>query len=332
MKSSTVTASPLLSICIPTYNRAYYLRDCLLSVIAAAKGYEHEVNIIVSDNASEDDTPIVVESIRSLYSNFHYVRRTTNIGAGRNFRYVASLAKTPYVWVFGDDDMMSESAIRKVLARLTAGFNLVVCNFSVWTKDFSSNIKRAALPGSEDKIFNSPDALMQEFGPVLGYISSVVIRKTSILELPSEKYEAFVEYGFSFMFAVYKGACISCKAAYVAEPVVLNRSGNSGDYDWYKYFVTGLSVIFDELKTDGYSSAAIKSAKQMVISRYVLMNLLVRKRDQKSMNGLFSLMYKNYKSYWLFWFGIFPIFLIPSKLVWIAWLLRKRVKETLIKS
>lgn len=323
MQSSIQTTNPVLSICIPTFNRANLLRECLLSVIIAAKGYEHEVEINVSDNASEDETLKIVESIRALYPAFNYVRQAKNIGASRNVRYVASLSKAQYVWVFGDDDKMSENAIREVLARLNAGFNLIVCNYSVWDKHFLSTIKRAAMPVGEDKAYFSHDALMQEFGTTLGYISLIVIKKSLFFELSPEKYEAFDETGFPFMYAIYKGAYISCKAVYVAEPLVLNRSGNSGDYDWHKYFVTGLSLILEELKAEGYSSKAVNSARHNIITQFVLIDLLVRKRNQKSMDGLLRLMYVNYKSDWLFWVGILPIFLLPSKLVWIAWRLKR---------
>lgn len=316
--------SPILSVCIPTYNRAPLLMECLLSVISAAKGYEHEVEIVVSDNASQDDTSMIAESVRPLYPDFNYVRRATNIGGERNFRYVASLAKGQFVWIFGDDDKMSENAIREVLARINAGFNLIICNYSMWTKDFSSPLKRAALATSPDETYYAPDALMKAIGPNMGYISSVIIRKALFFELPTEKYEAFVEYGFPFMYAVYKGVHASCRAIYLAEPLVLNRTGNSGDgYDWYKYFVSGTSLILEALKVEGYSSKAIHFAKHRVITQYVLHDLLVRRRDQKSMKGLLRLTYQHYKSAWLFWFGVLPIFIIPGKLIWMAWRLKK---------
>ena len=45
-----------LSICIPTYNRAVELRP-LLDTIVAQTGHGLDVEIVISDNASTDNTP-----------------------------------------------------------------------------------------------------------------------------------------------------------------------------------------------------------------------------------------------------------------------------------
>lgn len=50
----------ILTIAIPTYNRANYLKRALKSI---AKQYDDRLEIIVSDNASLDDTEEVVREI-----------------------------------------------------------------------------------------------------------------------------------------------------------------------------------------------------------------------------------------------------------------------------
>ena len=49
---------PLLSICIPTYNRAHYLKECLGSIVAQFddRDVRDNVEVVVSDNASPDNT------------------------------------------------------------------------------------------------------------------------------------------------------------------------------------------------------------------------------------------------------------------------------------
>jgi glycosyltransferase involved in cell wall biosynthesis len=49
-----MTDRPLLSVCIPTYNRAGYLHECLSSI--ETRGLDNLVEVVVSDNASTDDT------------------------------------------------------------------------------------------------------------------------------------------------------------------------------------------------------------------------------------------------------------------------------------
>ena len=62
--SPAIDHSPVLSICVPTFNRARYL-DCLLQDLAAhigELGFSYEV--LIGDNASEDDTAGVVRQVR----------------------------------------------------------------------------------------------------------------------------------------------------------------------------------------------------------------------------------------------------------------------------
>src|SRR5262249_43627784 len=76
------TSEPLLSICIPTYNRSHFLKECLRSLFAQT--FDHSaVEVIVSDNASTDDTPNVVRKYAERYPIVKYVRNETNIGADR---------------------------------------------------------------------------------------------------------------------------------------------------------------------------------------------------------------------------------------------------------
>ena len=50
-------ASPLLSICIPTYNRRDFLETCLRSVVEELERHpDTSIEVVVSDNASTDGT------------------------------------------------------------------------------------------------------------------------------------------------------------------------------------------------------------------------------------------------------------------------------------
>ena len=80
---------PLLSICIPTYNRAEYLVKSIESIIDQEEFKLGQVEIVISDNASEDDTENVVKQYTNEYENIIYYRNTENIG-NDNFPFVLS--------------------------------------------------------------------------------------------------------------------------------------------------------------------------------------------------------------------------------------------------
>jgi glycosyltransferase involved in cell wall biosynthesis len=93
---------PLISVIIPTYNRASSLREALDSVYAqAGVGSEFEMEVVVVDDASSDNTPEVV----SQYKASRYIRLEKNAGpsVARNVGIKASKGK--YVAFLDDDDL-----------------------------------------------------------------------------------------------------------------------------------------------------------------------------------------------------------------------------------
>ena len=70
---------PLLSICIPTYNRAEYLAKSLDSLICLPEFNTSEVEVVISDNASTDNTQEIVKIYTDRYNTIHYYRNEENI-------------------------------------------------------------------------------------------------------------------------------------------------------------------------------------------------------------------------------------------------------------
>jgi glycosyltransferase involved in cell wall biosynthesis len=124
---------PLLSICIPTYNRSDWLRSSLWNWLPQVKQFGEQVELIVSDNASTDHTQNVVNEA-SEWGSFVYYRRPENLGPLKNIYYMLKeLAQGKFVWVVGDDDLPKGDAIEKVLTALneTPVVNFVYVNHSL---------------------------------------------------------------------------------------------------------------------------------------------------------------------------------------------------------
>lgn len=64
---------PLLSICIPTYNRAEYLEQCLEAIVHQ-EGFDERVEVVISDNASTDGTQELCKRYTAQFSNIRYFR------------------------------------------------------------------------------------------------------------------------------------------------------------------------------------------------------------------------------------------------------------------
>lgn len=109
----------LLSICIPTYNRAAYLTDLLESLVRehAADPCGEEVVVHVSDNASTDSTPAVVAAYASRLP-LRALRNPTNIGGERNFARLIDVTEGAYFWLLGDDETVAAGSLAGLRALL----------------------------------------------------------------------------------------------------------------------------------------------------------------------------------------------------------------------
>lgn len=109
--------SPILSICIPTYNRSKYLKNCLNSIIVDYPQLKGRVQICVSDNASSDDTlDVVLQAKKSI--DIDYCKNESNLGIPQNFLNVVRMARGEFVWLVGDDDLMVPGGLNKLIGLL----------------------------------------------------------------------------------------------------------------------------------------------------------------------------------------------------------------------
>jgi glycosyltransferase involved in cell wall biosynthesis len=104
----TKTNGPLISIGIPTYNRAAgNLREALSS--AVTQTYPN-IEIVVSDNASSDNTGELVQSFKD--QRIRYYRQSENIGAHNNFNFCLEKARGDYFLLLHDDDLIDPDFVR----------------------------------------------------------------------------------------------------------------------------------------------------------------------------------------------------------------------------
>lgn len=101
-----------ISICIPTYNRAVHLANCLNSIaLSDSVGIDFEV--CVSDNCSSDDTQSVIRAAVGKLP-IRCRRNSENVGIPRNFLSVVNMAQGDFAWLLGDDDLLLPTGLRRL--------------------------------------------------------------------------------------------------------------------------------------------------------------------------------------------------------------------------
>ena len=103
-------AEPLVSVCIPTYNRAEFLEETIESVLAQTfTDYE----IVISDNCSTDNTEEVVQKYVANGHNIRYQRSDETVVACSNINRSLLLAEGKYIKLLFSDDKLAPACLEK---------------------------------------------------------------------------------------------------------------------------------------------------------------------------------------------------------------------------
>lgn len=119
----------LVSIGMPVYNGEEFLRQALDSLLSQSyKNFE----LIISDNASLDDTPKICEEYIAKDRRIRYVRQIRQIGGVNNFEFVLKQTRGEYFMWAAHDDVWDSRFIEECIERFSTnkGVIMVFSNFA----------------------------------------------------------------------------------------------------------------------------------------------------------------------------------------------------------
>jgi len=152
-----------LSICIPTYNRAVHLRSCLQRLKEFPFDFAYE--IVISDNASTDNTAEVVQEFAADMPIRYYLRPENN-GPFVNVNGTYRRARGEYSVYLADDDRLIYEGILNALKFMDEHPSINVCHAPWWTYDGVLERDMTMFYNlEEDKIFPR-----RSFGEVFNFI------------------------------------------------------------------------------------------------------------------------------------------------------------------
>lgn len=185
-----------LTVGIPTYNRAKFLFDLLESISHQLRNSEKlDVEILISDNASTDNTADVVRAFKNNNTNIlcKYNCNESNLGYDQNVDKIFHLASGDYVMTLGDDDGLEANAIPIISAILRKNFGVKVVYIANCFYDASFKIKLDInipffINVGKSRYFKSADELFLVTKEVFGGISGLCLERKSWLETNVEQY------------------------------------------------------------------------------------------------------------------------------------------------
>jgi abequosyltransferase len=240
---------PLLTIAIPTYNRANYLSQ-LLSSLSGQLAAHPEVELLVSDNASTDTTPSVISEFESNAFKMRYVRNQFNRGADANFLQCFEQARGKYVWLVGDDDLIAPGSLDKVTALLgSSEYALIyLCPFP-FRGDRKGGRDRDRFGRFAERIPNG-SSFIRVVGPMITFISALIVNKSKYEELQVSCLDSFLGTNL-----IQLGWCLPVlgsggESLIVWDRVLEARVGNSGGYGICRVFSENLNDLLTKTLPD----------------------------------------------------------------------------------
>lgn len=173
--------TPLFSVCIPSYNSAAIIGATLRSVLAQTV---RDFEIVVVDDASTDATVEVVQALGD--PRVRVERNPRNLGYAANVARVAGLARGIYLYLLGNDDVLSPVALERTLSAFESDPEVaLVTRPYYWFEgdDPGDAVRHVAPPNAERDTVVPIDASEREFVAVidsLGQLSGLAFRRSAM--------------------------------------------------------------------------------------------------------------------------------------------------------
>ena len=306
---------PLLSICIPTWNRSHFLKKSLLSLKKQIVEIESDkVEVVVSDNFSSDDTINVVSEIRDGGLPITYNRNPENIGAARNFVRCIELARGKYILLLGDDDILREGSLKLIIDHLDNNEYGMVFIHSLH-RVYGNIIK-----------YNNSEKFIKDVSFWFTFMSACIFRKDIASTINTEYYINTHLLQMPYFIA---------SSTKFNDNLIINQdllddgldSNNNGGFNLFEVFVSNYLRIWTDFRKQGTISKSLYLyLKRDIFLHFILSHIYeqllfrinikstknvsfgVTNRKGYDINNSWKILFKNYGGCWYFY--IIPFYVI----------------------
>lgn len=321
-----------LTIAIPTYNRANYLEILLYSILVQYDGIKEFLELIISDNASTDNTKDVVDQFILRGLDINYVRQKINLGPDVNIANCFRFSSGEYVWIMGDDEYFGDNVLKFILDRLSESkYGLV------YVESFSYQDTHAFFNVDNDNIKLKEYArtkFVRRVNVKFGFISGNIINKNIFLQyFDTSLTGKYLGTYFVQLSWTYSVLLVSSSFLYIKTPMLSSKSDNSGEYKLFNAVVVGMRTVGSDI---------FKNSKYLsIIDKGTIVHWLPYRLEQYQSKALKNgnsrakfieetnvseLLQSTYSNYILYWVIIVPILQLP---ILIAKMWRKYVCGTI---
>jgi abequosyltransferase len=306
----------LLTIAIPTYNRSYYLNLNLSQLCKQLSGHEHEVELIVSNDDSPDDSDEVVKSFISHGCDIKYNKNKENLGAHRNFIQCLKMTTGKYLLLFGDDDVFLDGSLTKLLDVLRNGeYGAVYLNVYGYKRDFIK--ERPINKVSDIIVYSDVSKYINRVNFMITFMSSNIVN-TSLMD-KHIRYEEFTSTWLTHTVWLFSAMFNAEHNASIEEYLIAAKVDNRGGYRLCEVFGVNFNKIFDFFIGKGYSEEYFVNINKKMLKWFFPSNILIVRDNKEKLipEDYYSTLYPLYCNYLDFWLFTVPAIKLPYHLAMI---------------
>lgn len=271
---------PLLSICIPTYNRAEYLRDALQN-ITSDPAFDDRIEIIISDNASTDSTPQVANEYMSRFTNVKYFCNEKNL-VDANLKLSLERASGRYLKLFNDTLRFKPNSLSSILN--------ILSNTNDENPLFVQSINFLS---DTDTIVDSKDKLISKLSFYITWIGNFGILKDKIFALNVKP--RYIKYHLAQVAWLLKLVSTNKIKIYFGDWYTSIYPKNKGGYNLFKVFCTN---YFKILRDFNISEKYIRDEKRILyryfLSQYIVSFLILKKKEKFQTEEAWKIIWRYY--------------------------------------
>jgi len=271
-----------LSVCIPTYNFGEFIGQTLASIIEQAND---QVEIVIGDGASTDNTLEVVKSYQKIFPRLTYCNFGKKGGVDLDVVKTVALARGEYCWLMSADDVLEPGAIDRILAELKYGHAIYLCNRIDCDRNLKKIANRYWLSRKHgDGVFDFSDSQVlleylksaQLLGALFGYLSSIIVHRDEWGRVSGN--EIFLGSNYAHVQRLFFIAKAGGRVKYIHDPLVSARLFNdsfmaNGIARRYMIDLDGFKLLSDHLFSEAKYRDAVKSTMRKEHKWYFLAGL-----------------------------------------------------------
>lgn len=312
----------LLTLGLPVYNGEKCIGYTIKSIVQALQRVSkniHLIEILVSDNASSDNTQNVVDYFIQSGINIKYYCNENNIGYDGNIDSIVKKAKGKYVWFLGCGEQVKEDALERLLEKLTSHieYTNILLDFDIYDERKEKITDKRIYTFDQDIVLEGKNNfLYNKYGSA---VSSNIVNKNLWNQVSNEQ---FIVDGWCHVERILSMIALNNESRTLILPnpyFTLYREANGWWTKSNSYLLLLLHIkVIRSMIHKGYDEKVVESL-ELKQSRIALLIAIVQSKEfgMRLSKKILKDMLVLFKYDYFFWLIALPLLLIPRQLMWL---------------